>query len=248
MIASQLRRARKSFPVLIMAMIFLTASPATAQEIEPPGRDPFESRCASCHGDQGAGTEFGPSLNGVGAASADFYLRTGRMPLADPTAPPIRKPTDLSEEQITALVNYVAQLSEGGPDIPTVDLSDTSLSNGARLFADNCAACHGATANGGAVGDDAFAPTLHESAALDVAEAVIVGPGEMPVFAFDDQTRDDIVSYVMYLQEQSAPGGLDIGGVGPVPEGYVAWALAMVLLIVIVLFIGKQRSKGTDDG
>jgi ubiquinol-cytochrome c reductase cytochrome c subunit len=77
---------------------------------------------------------------------------------------------------------------------------------------------------------------------------VIVGPGEMPVFAFDDDERNDIAAYIEYLQTRNPPGGLDIGGVGPVPEGFVAWALAMVLLIVIVLFIGKQRSKGTDEG
>ena len=230
-----------------IALLAVSTPAAIAQpDSENPGRDLFIARCSSCHGPEGTGTEFGPELVDVGAASADFQLRTGRMPLAEPGAQAIRKPPAFTEEQIGALVTYVGSLGSG-PEIPSIDLTDADLSRGSQLFASNCAACHGATANGGAVGRNAFAPTLHRSEALDVAEAMITGPGQMPVFAFDDQDRDDIVNYVMYLEERSAPGGLDIGGVGPVPEGYVAWALAMVILIVIVLFIGKQKGPDSDE-
>jgi ubiquinol-cytochrome c reductase cytochrome c subunit len=233
--------------LLLSAALLLATTPAIGQtQEENPGRDIFIARCASCHGAEGDGTQLGPDLRGVGAASADFQLRTGRMPLSEPGAQTIRKPRAFGDDQIRALVTYVATLADG-PEIPTVDLTDAEVSQGSQLFANNCAACHGATANGGAVGENAFAPTLHRSEPLDVAEAMITGPGQMPVFAFDDQERDDIVAYVMYLKDRSAPGGLDIGGVGPVPEGYVAWALAMVILIVIVLFIGKQKSRGSDE-
>ena len=233
--------------LLLSVALLVATTPAIAQsESEDPGRDIFIARCATCHGAEGDGTQFGPDLRGVGAASADFQLRTGRMPLAEPGAQTIRKPRAFNDDQIHALVTYVASLGDG-PEIPTVDLTDADLSQGSQLFANNCAACHGATANGGAVGENAFAPTLHSSEPLDVAEAMITGPGQMPVFAFDDQESDDIVAYVMYLKDRRAPGGLDIGGVGPVPEGYVAWALAMVILIVIVLFIGKQKSSDGDE-
>jgi len=235
--------------VVVLAVLISAAMPAAFAGAQTPqadrGSDLFTARCSSCHGSEGEGTQFGPDLRGVGAASADFQLRTGRMPLSEPGSQAIRKPPAFGEEEIRALVTYVAAL-DGGPDIPSVDLTDADLSEGSQLFANNCAACHGATANGGAVGANAFAPTLHSSDPLDVAEAVITGPGQMPVFAFEDQARDDIVAYVMYLKERRAPGGLDIGGVGPVPEGYVAWALAMVILIVIVLFIGKQKGEGDE--
>ena len=247
LIAGITRRPPIKRVLMLTAAVLAVTAPAIAQtEPENPGRDLFTARCSSCHGAEGDGTQFGPDLRGVGAASADFQLRTGRMPLSEPRAQAIRKPTAFDDEQIRALVTYVATLGDG-PDIPTLDLTDAEISRGSQLFANNCAACHGATANGGAVGENAFAPTLHRSEALDVAEAMITGPGQMPVFAFADQERDDIVSYVMYLKERRAPGGLDIGGVGPVPEGYVAWALAMVILIVIVLFIRKQKSAGSDE-
>jgi ubiquinol-cytochrome c reductase cytochrome c subunit len=234
-------------PLVACALAFLL-TPAAAQEqptLEQRGRDLYEAKCATCHGPNGSGTEFGPTLRGVGAASADFQLRTGRMPLADPTAEANRKPQVLEDDEIEALVAYVASLG-GGPEIPEVNTTGADLSDGAELFAANCAPCHGASGNGGAVGDDAFAPSLYVSKPLDVAEAVIVGPGEMPVFAFGEEDRNAIVAYVRHLQEEDAPGGLDIGGIGPVPEGYVAWVVAMVVLVIVIVLIG--RSSGKEKG
>src|SRR4029077_19949896 len=46
------------------------------------GQAVYSARCASCHGSEGQGTALGPPLIGVGAAAADFQLRTGRMPFS----------------------------------------------------------------------------------------------------------------------------------------------------------------------
>ena len=51
------------------------------------GEELFLTTCASCHGPQGQGGPGGPDIRQAGAALADFVLRTGRMPLADPNAP-----------------------------------------------------------------------------------------------------------------------------------------------------------------
>jgi ubiquinol-cytochrome c reductase cytochrome c subunit len=232
---------------LLVVLAVLTAVPwdtslaqTSDDALVSEGQNLFEVNCSSCHGAEGRGTSLGPSLEGVGAASADFNLRTGRMPLPYPTAPTLRKPPAFDDDEIDALVAYVASLGEG-PPIPEVNLGSGSVSEGAGLFLDNCAPCHGATANGGAVGGDAFAPSLYPSEPLDVAEAPIVGPGQMPKFSFTPEARNSIVAYVQRLKEESGHGGLDIGGVGPVPEGYVAWALAMVLLVIIVFLIGRKR-------
>src|SRR5690625_7728957 len=48
-----------------------TASEATQEDIDV-GSKLFRSNCATCHGPAGEGTETGPSLIGVGAASVDF--------------------------------------------------------------------------------------------------------------------------------------------------------------------------------
>lgn len=235
------RMALAALAAIALVALIGPSGPAFAQEAD--GRELFVSKCASCHGSEGSGTELGPPLTDSGAAGADFYLRTGRMPLPYPGAPTQRKPVSLSDEQIDALVAYVASLGDG-PEIPNVATREVVLSDGAKLFASNCAACHGATANGGAVGGNAFAPSLYSASPVEVAEATVIGPGEMPVFNFGETERNAVVAYVAYLQEHRDPGGLDIGGIGPVSEGYVAWALAMVILIVIVLVIGRAKAGG----
>jgi quinol---cytochrome-c reductase cytochrome c subunit len=233
--------------VLFLAGLFLaTVFAQTAGGQVPQGKEIFESNCASCHGAEGRGTEFGPSLEQAGAASVDFQLRTGRMPLPEPGAPTLRKPPAFDDDEIDQIVAYIDSFSTG-PDIPIVELSNASLPRGSELFASNCAPCHGATANGGAVGGDAFAPSLYASEPLDVAEATLVGPGQMPKFAFTDEERNAVIAYVAYLQHERDPGGLDIGGIGPVPEGFVAWAFGMVVLVIVAMLIGRDRGKGPRD-
>ncbi|HEY2654474.1 MAG TPA: cytochrome c, partial [Solirubrobacteraceae bacterium] len=81
------------------------------------GRALFVQACATCHGFDARGVPgMGPSLIGVGAQAADFYLSTGRMPLNNPRDPPARNPPIFSRGQINDLVAYVG--SFGGPPIP----------------------------------------------------------------------------------------------------------------------------------
>lgn len=93
----------------------------------------FNSSCASCHGLNAQGVRGrAPSLHGVGALAADFYLQTGRMPLPSPRAQPLRTSPAFSQSKIKALVAYVA--SFGGPGILTVTPRHGSLAEGQRLF------------------------------------------------------------------------------------------------------------------
>ena len=205
------------------------------------GQAVFIARCASCHGDAGGGTARGPSLMGVGAAAADFELRTGRMPYSGPPGgQAVRKPPAFDDQTIRDLVAYVASLGSG-PEIPEPRVAANSVSAGQRLFVANCAPCHGATARGGAVGGGALAPALDVATSLEVAEAMLIGPGEMPVFSgFSVAERDAVVSYVSFLQTQPEPGGMSIGGIGPVPEGFVGWLLGLGLMLVVVFVVGRD--------
>lgn len=219
---------------------------ATMSQAEEPtdGQELFEASCSTCHGVDGRGTDNGPSLEGVGEASADFQLRTGRMPLSNSSDQAVRKEPAFDDEQIEAIVDYVGNFGEG-PPIPEVDLESASLVAGQSLFIENCAACHGATAAGGAVGDQALAPSLSVASEAEIAEAMIVGPGQMPRFDFTEAQRNDLVNFVIYLRDEPRPGGADIGGIGPVPEGFVAWLVGLGSLLVICWFIGSHR--GTDE-
>ncbi len=228
-----------------------TGSQAAQRQLEA-NRDPAEVRageelfltsCVNCHGVGGVGTPGYPSLVGVGAAGADFYLRTGRMPLAFPGVQPPEKPPAFTDDQIVALVAYVASLGDG-PAVPDVDATRGDLSEGASLFLANCAACHNAAAAGGALSYGRHAPDLQSVRPTQIGEAVRVGPGDMPVFGprtLSDDQIDSIARYVEYLHEPENPGGLRIGSLGPVPEGFVAWLVGLSALVIVARWITRER-------
>ncbi|HEX6235930.1 MAG TPA: c-type cytochrome [Acidimicrobiales bacterium] len=205
--------------------------------------------CASCHGADGRGARApdggmrGPALGRAGEASAYYYLSTGRMPLDNSEEQPTRKPPAYSREEIEALTAYVASLG-AGPDLPDIDLEDADLSRGGEIFRLNCQACHGASGSGGALSYGRAAPSLAPAAPLEIAAAVRAGPGQMPVFGpqtITDSELDDLVAYVEYLDDPEDPGGLPIGRTGPIPEGFVAWLVGMVGLLVLVAWIGTRN-------
>nr|WP_281381644.1 c-type cytochrome [Conexibacter arvalis] len=207
------------------------------------GRRLFLSGCASCHGEDARGIEdVAPSLRGVGAASADFYLRTGRMPMEDPQDEPQRKEPFYDERQIAALVAYVG--SFGGPPIPSVDPAAGDLSVGFRVFGELCAGCHQIVGRGG-ITTGAWVPGLQEASPLDVAEAIEIGPYVMPAFG-DQLTQeqvDSLARYVTWTRQPDDVGGWGIGHIGPVPEGMVAWLLAGAALLLTIRLIGERTTR-----
>jgi ubiquinol-cytochrome c reductase cytochrome c subunit len=212
-----------------------------ARLVRPPAIV-YSEGCASCHGIDGRGIKnMGPSLLGVGAQAADFYLSTGRMPLDNPGEEPVRTHPAYSEAQIGALVAYI-QRRFGGPPIPAVDPQRGDLNAGRAAFTDHCAGCHQSLAAGGIV-IGGIAPSLQSANARQIAEAVRVGPYLMPRFTtrqIDARTMDDIAAYVLYTRHPDDRGGWGIGHIGPIPEGMVAWLLALVALIAVARLIGER--------
>ena len=96
---------------------------------------------------------------GVGAASVDFQVGTGRMPLAASGPQAQQKPVQFTEEQVTAIAAYVASLAPG-PAIPSEEYlqGDGDATNGAELFRINCAMCHNVAGAGGALTEGKYAP------------------------------------------------------------------------------------------
>jgi ubiquinol-cytochrome c reductase cytochrome c subunit len=235
--------------VAIVALLAAVASPATASESPAGGANGGESlfreECASCHGFTGKGVEgSGPDLRGAGAAAADFYLRTGRMPLANPGDQPLRSKPRYDNRQLKALISYVGSL--GGPVVPKVDPGAGSVSRGQELFTSSCAGCHAISGVGGvAVG--AYAPNLQAATPTEIAEAIRVGPYVMPAFGRRQLSDADVNSIARYIGEvvdhPEDRGGWGIGHIGPVPEGMVAWLLAAVALIVVAALIGERRRR-----
>jgi ubiquinol-cytochrome c reductase cytochrome c subunit len=215
------------------------ASSATAG----PGQTMFEANCSTCHGLNGEGTENGPSLQGVGSAAVDFMLSTGRMPLAAPDDQPNRQPSKFTSEEIDAIVAHVAEIAPGGPPIPDVATARGDLPTGAALFLNNCSGCHSAAGIGDSVGGGQIAPDLMPATATQIGEAIRVGPGLMPVFDTDnlsDHDVDSIAAYLVWLRDNGDEGGAQLGRVGAVAEGLVAFVIGLGFLIVVLRLTGSK--------
>jgi len=200
----------------------------------------YAANCAKCHGPNGEGYT-GPKLLGTGALAADFYLRSGAMPLARVGEQPAPSRVLFSELELRALIRYVAGLG-GGPPVPTPHPERGSLSRGLKLFTDHCAGCHQVVAEGGFV-TGARVPPLESATPRQIAEAVRIGPYLMPKFserAITPRELDSIVRYVEYAKHPDDRGGWALGEIGPVPEGMVAWLVAVVVLVGTCLVIGKR--------
>jgi ubiquinol-cytochrome c reductase cytochrome c subunit len=236
----------------LLLLVLLFATPA--QAAEPPqgvvtnvaqGKSLYAANCSRCHGSRGQGLrDQGPSLKNVGALGADFYVRTGYMPLDDPHAQPWRTRVLFSEQEIRSLVAYVATIGHG-PPIPTPQWQNASVPAGKKLFTDRCAGCHQIAIAGGVL-PGARIPSLNQATPRQIAEAVRIGPYLMPKFspnAITPTQLNDLVAYVQYAKHPDDRGGWAIGHLGPWPEGMVTWLLAASVLVAICLVMGRRLKR-----
>ena len=249
---------RRALAAVVVAVGVSSATAAAAPLVQQ-GKGLYGQYCVACHGANGEGIAtprpigfaanrdqttqggIGPSLQGVGALAADFYLRTGYMPLRHVGQQPRRSRVAFGEQQIRALVAYVASLGPG-PAIPHPRPERGSLSEGMHLFTDRCSGCHQVVAQGGVV-TGALPPALESASDAQIAEAVRIGPYVMPKFsrkAISDRQLDSIVRYVDYTKHPASPGGWSLGYIGPVPEGLVTWFIGAAALVALCLLIGKR--------
>lgn len=130
----------------------IEATPELLDFARALGRRAFGDNCAPCHGAGGGGAKGYPNLTDDdwlwggkladiqqtithGARSGDDAGRQGSMPA-------FGRDGMLKRDEIDAVANYVRSLS-GLSTAPGVDLKQ-----GGKVFADNCAVCHGAAGKG----------------------------------------------------------------------------------------------------
>ena len=233
----------------LLVVALLAVAPAASAQ--PPnnvvtntnsGAGLYAANCLRCHGANGVGVDaMGPPLRGVGAGTADFYLRTGYMPLGNPDEQPHRTRVLFDARQVLALVRYVASFG-AGPPIPQPHPEQGNVSEGMQLFTEHCAGCHQIVARGGvAVG--ARVPPLVKASPVEIAEAVRAGPYVMPRFTqstLSEAQLNSVIRYVEYAKHPSQVGGWGIGFIGPVPEGMVAWLIAAAALVAACIAIGTR--------
>lgn len=218
----------------------------TSQQTIEEGKKLFQANCATCHGLSGEGSETGPSLVGVGAASVDFQVGTGRMPMQMQGPQAQEKPVQFTDEQIQQLAAFVASLGPG-PSIPDAHLVDGGgdAANGAELFRINCAMCHNVAGAGGALTEGKFAPALTETSGVHIYEAMVTGPQNMPVFSdlnISPEDKRDIITYLKYVQDNRSPGGFELGSLGPVAEGLFIWIFGLGAIVAITVWITAKSN------
>ncbi|QAB17926.1 c-type cytochrome [Leucobacter muris] len=220
-------------------------SPATIEA----GEKLFGANCATCHGANAQGTDDGPSLIGAGAASVNFQVGTGRMPLAFQGPQGMVKPQQFTEEQTLQMAAYVASLAPG-PALPEsryiqADSDDEGIARGGQLFRINCAMCHNVAAAGGALTQGKFAPKLTGVPATHIYEAMVTGPQNMPVFSdanITPQEKADIISYLKYIENEPAVGGLTLGSIGPVAEGLFIWVIGLGAIVGLTVWVTAKSN------
>ncbi|MDT0391799.1 cytochrome bc1 complex diheme cytochrome c subunit [Streptomyces dubilierae] len=235
---------------------FAPASKAQADEsaqsltIEE-GKKLYSVGCASCHGTGGQGTSDGPSLVGVGAASVDFQVGTGRMPAATSQGPQVPKKKNIyTQAEIDQLAAYIASLG-AGPAIPTEDQyspEGADIAKGGELFRTNCAQCHNFTGKGGALTHGKYAPSLEGVSEKHIYEAMQTGPQNMPSFpdtTLSEKNKKDIIAYLdaVNSEKTESPGGLELGGLGPVSEGLFGWIFGLGGLIAVAVWVAARTAK-----
>nr|WP_202426678.1 c-type cytochrome [Streptomyces sp. HUCO-GS316] len=223
-----------------------TAQSLTIEE----GKKLYEVGCATCHGTDGQGSSDGPSLVGVGAAAVDFQVGTGRMPAQQPGAQVPKKKNIYSQAEIDQLAAYIASLG-AGPSVPTeaeYGPEGADIAKGGDLFRTNCAECHNFTGEGGALTHGKYAPSLEGVDPKHIYEAMQTGPQNMPSFpdtTLSEQNKKDIIAYLNAVNgdDTVSPGGLNLGGLGPVSEGLFGWVFGLGALIAVAVWVAARTAK-----
>ena len=141
-------------------MVALGAAPLAEIEKNPAllalararGKTVFGDNCAPCHGSGAAGAKGYPNLNDdewLWGGTLDqimhtiqFGARSGHPKAHESAMLAFGKEGVLTKDQIVTVANYVRSLSS----LPTSPGYDAA--GGAKIFADNCRACHGDNAKG----------------------------------------------------------------------------------------------------
>lgn len=173
------------------------------------GKAAFGDNCAPCHGAGGAGAKGYPNLNdddwlwGGSLAQIEQTIRFGARSTNDQghtgNMPAFGRDGMLKREEISQVADYVRSLS----GLPTD--KGANLAAGEKVFADNCAACHGDKGQGS---QDMGAPNLSDKIWLFGSDKAVIVEGltngrggVMPTWhgRLDDTTIKALTLYVHSL-------------------------------------------------
>jgi ubiquinol-cytochrome c reductase cytochrome c subunit len=265
-LSTRRRHPLAAFVVLMLALAFAGTifaafvsptsanadSGTSATQAVANGKALYETSCSSCHGLNGEGSSYGPSLVGTGAAAVDFQVSTGRMPAQQPGAQIQKHPVEFTQQQIDEMAAYVQSLG-GGPTAPTSNLyqpQDSLVQLGGVLFRTNCSQCHNFAGEGGALTDGKFAPALTQTDPKAIYEAMLTGPQNMPQFpdtVMPPEQKQAIISYIVSTRNEANYGGAGLGRIGPTSEGLFIWTIGLIALLLVAVWIAAHTTKASAE-
>jgi len=202
-------RGAKGAALQQVSLADIEKDPALLAFAQAQGKAAFGNNCAPCHGVGATGAKGYPNLNDDDwlwggtleeiVESIAYGVRSGNAKAHESAMPAFGKDGLLKPNEIVTVANYVRSLS-GLSVRPGVDLAA-----GKKIFADNCAVCHGAD---GTCNQELGAPNLTDRIWLyGPDEATIIETisnsrsGVMPAWAgrLDPGTINALAVYVHTL-------------------------------------------------
>lgn len=208
------------------------AQPLLAADAQA-GASVYDNNCASCHGPQGKGG-VGPTLAAAAFPSMvaqKVLVGGGGMPAFGGKIP---------AADIGNVAAYVAQR------LADPSATKATVADGSTIYLLYCGGCHGAAGRGGALVGGRNAPSLQGRPPANALAAMVIGPGNMPVFTGSLDTRQQ-ASVARYIQaaitHPAHPGGWGLGYIGPVAEGIASWLGLLVLVLIAVWLAHRGGAK-----
>ena len=102
-----------------------------------------------------------------------------------------------------------------------------------------------AAGQGGALTQGKYAPNLMAATPREMYQAMVTGPQNMPVFnnmTLTTEEKRDIISSLLFIQENESAGGLNLGSLGPVSEGLFIWIFGIGSLIGLTVWITAKSN------
>ncbi len=206
---------------ILLGTVFLLAS--ASLHAKPNGEQLYSTHCSACHGANGDG--------GVGVplslpdfqygVTNDYLTKTIRLGRPGRIMPAF---TNLSNKEVKAIVKHIRSWAPGKPFKYSNKKINGNVKHGKEIYAKSCAACHGATGQGGKGTGVTFsrprdlpviAPALNNPGFLASAPDLMIKTALMngregtPMLSFlkqglSEKDIDDVVSYVRSFEKNSA--------------------------------------------
>jgi len=176
------------------------------------GERAFQAFCSGCHGSTGEGRNYANlylRFPGIGlpdfldVATDEFIASTIKSGRPGRRMPALGAAGgSLSEDETKALVSYLRSLAPSPPSLAEVNSAPIDLTLGARIYRQDCAACHGRNGDGTELGSPLTTADSKAANREAIYQSLVKGAAgtAMPRYGnYDAQAMASLISYLSTL-------------------------------------------------